>query len=148
MSCEPFAHDTATRPALWCKISHIRSACGQLGTISLADHSRGPCCHCSGNLLRRMAHSSYDGIPHYEAEAGRRLLRRDCRSHHSVLNGACRYSGKHHPYDYGSDRRSGRYDAVVRSSLGRSSTNCLGLDSYHPGFCDRGGSRILGLSSS
>src|SRR6266849_5397189 len=65
-----------------------------------------------------------------------------------IFTGACRYTGKHHPYDYRSDCRSGGHDAVVRSSLGHSSTNCLGLDSYHSGFCNRGGSRILGVSSS
>ena len=44
--------------------------------------------HRSGNLFRRLANRSHHGFAHHQTEAGGRILRRNCRSHHAVRDRA------------------------------------------------------------
>src|SRR5499427_699775 len=52
-----------------------------------------------------------------------------------TLFGTAPGSCQHHPHDYRRDRRSGRCPSPFGRSLGSCESHCMGMDTYHSGFC-------------
>ena len=102
------------------------------GPPALADHPGGARRHRPGDLLRRVADRPYHGFEDHQAEAGRRLLRRDGRGDHAFRHRAGRDPGQHHAYDHGSDRRRGRDLAPLGGALGSRAPDRVGVGADHP----------------
>ena len=70
------------------------------------------------HLSRRLAHCAHHGIEDHQAEAGRRILRRNRRRHHAVRHRARRNPRQHHAHHHRSHRRRRHHPSPVGRALG------------------------------
>ena len=89
--------------------------------------------HRARHDVRRLAHRQDDGPEDHEAEAGRRLLRRDGRRVDAVPRDRPGHPGLDDPHDHRRHRRRRGRSARLGGALGRCRQHRLGLDLHDPG---------------
>ncbi len=68
---------------------------------------------CAGHALGRLANRSHDGFEDNQAQAHRRILRRDRRRDHACLRNAHRHSGFNYAHHHRRHRRRRRHSPAV-----------------------------------
>src|SRR6185312_11168754 len=86
---------------------------------------------------------AHHGIEDHQAQACRRILRRNGWRDHPLRYGAGRDTGQHNAHDYRCHYRRGKHASPLCRTLGCCPAHRLGLGSDHPGICGRGDARLL-----
>ena len=83
--------------------------------------------------VRRLAHRQDHGSAHHEAEAGRRICRRNRRLDHLVHGHPLRHPRFHHAHHHGRDHRRRHHEGLVGRALGRRGQHRDRVDHHDPG---------------